>query len=240
MKKVILIFTLITALLSGCKKDDSSVMNLQTKELSLYSGERGTLQITPKSKECSFVSDNPLIASVSSAGEVKGITVGEAYITVSNTTENFSAKCKVTIRPKYSMYKEPYMGFGSSKATVKSNESRTLASETTDGLLYNGENRYIEKVVYTFENSKMSAVGCLISNTYASLLGDYLAERYVFVDADIAKNRIYYISPDQKIAVVLEVVSVSYSLVGYGAVTSSKSTGSSLDSILDQLHSHIE
>lgn len=212
MKNTLLILS-ITALLTtfiSCKKDDGASTELKTQTLSIVCGQKSQLHVSPSATGCTFTSDQSLIASVSTTGEVKGITVGETTITVTDESNRIIGKCKVAVTPQYSMYREPYLGFGASPSVVKSFETRTVISENTQAINYNGENSNIKQVAYTFENGKYSGVVCLIPIAKFSLLTDFILERYVPVAVGTGDILAAFLSVDKKTTVGIFYYSTSY------------------------------
>lgn len=211
--RLLFLMLIISTIFTACSKDDDVVnTKLITTELSLKSGQTSQIVIEPNGEGCTFTSDNNLIASVKTTGEVKGVIIGETSINISNPETGFNGKCKVLVTPQYQMYKEPYLKFGATKQDVKSFESRTLLREETNSLSYNGENSNIDGVAYLFENGKLKSVGCRIPYSKTSLLGDFLAERYTLIAMD--GYEFYCISVDKKIVVGV-VVESSYIAVVY-------------------------
>ena len=188
----------IAFLFIGCSKKNESGLKLEQTKISIVAGETQTLTITPNIDGCIFESENSSIASVSSAGVVKGLIVGETIIKVTNKTNNFSAKCKVTVTPQYQMYREPYLNFGASAGQIKSYETRELISETTTGIVYGGENSRVKFVVYLLENSKYKSAGVYVpySSSNTDLLVNFMCERYI---VDVYDDDIIFLSIDEKI-----------------------------------------
>lgn len=208
---VLLLFVLFT-FLAGCKKEES--LSLNVTETTLNSNQTFNLVVSPDASGCVFTSEDENVAEVSSTGVITPHIVGVTNIVVSNTEKGFSAKCKVTVTPVYSMYREPYLVFGKSKSDIKAYETRQISSETETAIIYTGENSKITAVAYAFETSKYNGCVCGIPSSQASLLGDFLAERYIYVgttDDDIIAMR----SLDGKILIGVEVYSLSTIMVYY-------------------------
>lgn len=212
-------------------------MRLETSTISFFSGDKVSIEVVPSNMGCTYKSDNPLIASVSEAGEIKGITLGETYITVSNSAENFSEKCKVTVNAKYTMYKEPFLGFGSPVSAIKSFETRKLLNETKDGLVYQGENSTISSVIYLTEQNALKSSACFIPTSQVSLLANFLAERYVFLSVEDSNDSdllAVFISNDKKIGVAISYYSISTQMVMYIDVSKSMKSGLTYNDIASE------
>ena len=201
---------------TACGGDDggSSSPSLDKTSLSLYVDETSILKYSEGN--CSWSSENPLIAEVKD-GVVTAKRVGTTTIHANNLT------CTVTVKPKYTSYIEPYMGWGSSKSVVKSKMSGyTFKKEDTTSLTYNGKGR-VEGYVYLFENASLKTSAMYVSIYNLSVLTDFLLERYVAVDMEKKSDSEYYVymaTVDGKNIIVLY-VSTSGCIVMYGPVTSS-------------------
>lgn len=202
LKTRLLLLTLVlSTIFTGCNKDDEEAgTKLVTTELSVKSGQTSQIVIEPSSAGCKFISDNRLIASVSSTGEVKGLIIGETSVSISNPETGFSGKSKITVTPQYQMYTEPYLQFGATTQQIKAFEKRQFISEDNTAIGYRGENSNITLVLYTLENSRLKSASCLIpaSESSAEMLIDFLSERYILNITD--DNDIIFISVDEKIA----------------------------------------
>lgn len=214
MKKSLILLPLILLLVFyGCSKDEETPLSINATAASLKSSGTFSLVISPNANNCTFESDNDLIASVDSVGLITAKRLGTACITVKNAKKGFTAQCKVTVTSKYEMFKEPDLVFFSSKEAVKAYETRTLHSETNTALVYTGENSYLTDVIYIFGNSVDSCAGCFIPVSYSSLLGDFMAERYVYIGE--SDNILIMVTPDYKTAVAAEVYDLSSWMVIY-------------------------
>ena len=203
--------------LTACGGDDDGGSNspsLDKTSLSLYVEETSILKYSEGN--CSWSSDNPLIAEVKD-GVVTAKHVGITTIHANNLT------CTVTVKPKYTSYAEPYMGWGSSKSVVKSMMSRyTLKSEDTTGLTYNGKGKVVG-YVYLFENASLKSSAMYVSLLNLYDVTDFLLERYVVYNTEKKSDTEYYVymaSVDGKMVIVMY-VSSSGCIVMYGPVTSS-------------------
>lgn len=225
-------------LFSGCSKDDASGLSISKSEITIKSDQTETIVVLPDASGCTFTSENKYIANVSSEGKVTAITVGTTYVSVSNSVQNFSAKCKVTVTPVYNLYKEPYLGFGATKSTVKATEDRSLASEKSTGLIYTGENSNVSFVLYLFDGSgKMTGASVVfpINRMYATV--DFLSERYIpigYVD-----GYGIFMSNDEKMGVSITVYNTSYLMAVYAPKTSTKSSNSNIEiQMIDLMNSY--
>lgn len=211
MKKKLFSLLLIFVIFLGCKEEIE--YTLSPTSVSINATDTYDLKVLPASDNWTFNTDNKWIATVSTQGVITANRVGTTNIVVKNSDNNYLAKCKVTVLPNYSMYKDPYLTFGVSKSTVKSYEKRSLYSENTDNLIFNGENATLTNLVYSFESSKLTGVGSLVPTTYSSLMGSFLAERYIYVGE--SDDILIFITPDYKIVIGASVASIYYWMIIY-------------------------
>lgn len=197
---------------SSCSEEDEpQTPKLNKSTLTLYAGSSEKLSYSGGS--CSWSSDAPLIASVTNSGLVEANRVGSTTIRANNAT------CKVTVKPQFTMYTEPYMSWNASMSTVKNFMSGyNLSKSSSSSLTYDGRGN-VFAYTYSFENGKLSgsAMGIYLSN--ADNIGYFIAERYVPVDSD--SNYIYFVSLDNKTMGAIGVE--SFVLVAYMPRESSKS-----------------
>ena len=222
----------------GGNGDSSPIPSLDKSSITLYVGESSVL--TYSGGNCSWSSENPLIASVRD-GIVKAEHVGTTTIYANNVS------CSVTVKPKHLSYTEPYMGFGSSMSAVKRYMSGyTISKELSTGISYYGRGK-VDQYIYGFENNALSMSIMQTSLVNGLGLSDFLIERYITIDYDKEDSNnynIYLVSPDKKIVVLFQVSSTYGCVVAYSKApeTNSASRRSALDNkelMVDLLHSLI-
>lgn len=145
-----------------------------------------------------WTSDNDFIASVDGKS-VKGIRVGE--VTIRNGEQSF----EVTVNPTITLFKDPYLNFGSNMQMVKdAMNSFDFLGEEDGSLVYMDKTNSV-LYGYTFETSKlkMSMVMAPSSIGSATRVGEFLAERYVPVTNQ--KDYIGMISPDKTMLIIVMV-----------------------------------
>jgi hypothetical protein len=227
--------TFLSIILSCTKADDSQAIKLRTPSISLFAGSKSQIVISSGIEGCTFESKNPSIASVSSAGEVRGNIVGETSIIITNSQKNFNAICEITVSPQYHMYREPCLNFTTSVADVKHYEERKLVSESATELGYQGENSNITAVLYSFDNSKLKSSAVLIPYTTSNttLLANFIKERYLTTsDGDM----LYILNVDKTVGGGISVYTygnVHYYLVVYFAYSSDSESKSFNDFSVD-------
>lgn len=210
-KSLLIILTIICSFLSACSSDDNDD---KTKfgNVSIAAGEN---KVIKGADGTTWTSENKYIAEIEN-GTLKAHRVGETKLISSK------GSFKVNVLPKYSYYKEPYMGWGVSTTSIKNNmKGYTLVGETEKALMYNGKG--IEAyVMYLLENSRLNSAAVFIPTSYSDEVVEFLNERYVYGTKE--DNYIGMISPDRKILVVItaqKLNSTIYYTVIYGENTSS-------------------
>lgn len=241
MKKVMLFFIAAICLTTffGCEKDKDVELPLTLKSTSttLTSSQTFNITVTPDTVGCTYESENDLIASVSTNGLITAKRVGETSIVVKNIKKGFTSKFKVTVTPKYSMYKEPYLVFGSTATAIKSYEKRKLNTEDAITLMYDGENAQIMGVGYAVENSIYKLAICAIPKDYPELLLNYLRERHQYIG--VLDGDFYFKSIDNKTAIKVDFFTNSYIAVWYFQYTDT-STGVKSAIVLSNLRKTID
>ncbi len=235
---VLSITTLLFGILfSACSKDDTPSMSINKSEITLTRNQDESIIVTPNASGCLFDSDNILIASVSTEGKVTGITVGTTFITVTNSLQGFTAKCKVAVDPVYNTLKEPYLDFGALKSKVKTNETRTLVSETSTGLIYEGENSNINYIIYLFDSlGNMTGAGVIFPISKMDTIVNFLAERYVPIGYDDGFG--IFMSNDEKMIVGITEYNTSYIMAVYTEKSTTKSSESAIENQMVDLVSN--
>ena len=204
--------------LTACGGDDGDgggTPSLDKTSLTLYVGESSILKYS--GGNCSWASDNSLIASVVD-GVVTANHIGTTTIHANNST------CSVTVKPKYTSYTEPYMGWGSTKSVVKSQMSNyVLKKEDATGLAYYGKGK-VTGYVYLFESGTLTSCAMYVSLSYLYDITDFLLERYVVISTEKKSDteyNIYMGSVDAKMYILLN-ASTSGCIILYSPVNASK------------------
>lgn len=197
-------FIIMALLLSSCSKDDNtSTPSLDKTEVTLYVEE--TISLTYSGDNCIWTSDNPLIASVEN-GIITANHVGETLIYAND------AQCKVTVKPHYTRYYEPYITWEEGKEKVKQYMNNyEIETENNNQIVYRGNNSVL-LYAYTFENSQLTSSAFATDLLESSYLIDFILERYIPVSNE--ENTFTFFSPDKKTGIGLQINS-SYILIMY-------------------------
>ncbi len=234
----LLLFLAICVFLTSCSNvnGDEPIKNptlnptLNPTSASLYVGE--TIKLTYSENNCTWSSENSLIASVQN-GIVTANLVGSTKIRANNLI------CNITVKPRYNMYKEPYMKWYSSLSTVKNYmSSYDLHSSDNSSLIYLS-NGNVSAYSYTFENNKLIGSAMLINNNSNSLV-DFILERYLPIDYE--GNLFYFASPDKKTIGAIQVNS-GYEMVAYLPYETSSVRSSNykndIETLIKNLHKNL-
>lgn len=181
---------------SSCSDDSSSNYSLSKKEMVINYHETSNIEVLPSSQGFMFSSENKYIAKVDDAGEVYGVLCGETFINVSNSKDNFSDKCKVTVVPTITEYRDPCLNFGCNKEEVMAYEKRKIAQKTDNEIAFYGENDGLGFIVYLFENNKLYSVGLFVNVSNETKILKHLTQRYRAGQGD---EGLILISPDEKV-----------------------------------------
>jgi hypothetical protein len=198
MKKVFLF--LLPVFIFSCTEKEQFITLSDTSVTMFYDGTK-QLSVSYssdelKSKTYNYTSSDSTIISVSKTGLVSGVSIGTATVKIASTDGKYSDECTFIISPKSTLYKEPYTVFGSTISTVKSNESRTIYSETTTALIYTDTDSDVRNVMYSFTSSKLTSSLVLLTQTtsIATEVTTFLKERYSYLGVSSS----IYIFKDRK------------------------------------------
>ena len=199
MKKVLSTMLMIAsiAFLFSCSKDDDNPA-LSKTSITLHVNETEEITYNGNGK-CTWSSDNKRVADVND-GVVTAHHVGTTTIYANNLS------CKVTVKPRYTMFVEPYLGFGSSKSTVKKQMSGySIIKDESTTLNYNGRGS-IEAYSYKFEDDMLKSCAFYTGLSESLDLADFLIERYIVdaIDNTSYNEQYYYMtSVDSKYTIIL-------------------------------------
>lgn len=198
---ILTMFCLTLVVLASCKKEE---VKPSIPDQTMYHGDKYNIPV-----KGNWTSSNPLIAYVED-DIVEAITIGNARI--SNGEISFN----VNVNPKYNLYKEPFLSWGSSPSAIRSfMSSYNISSDKSNMIIYEGRNKELN-IAYSFTSSKLSAVGVFVkcSQVTTSEIVGYLCERYIPV-GEINSKQVGLVSNDKKTAILMSVESSSYGLVYY-------------------------
>lgn len=170
MKQLFLLMSLI-AIVTSCSNENENSSKLSQNQLTLYSGDTATLTYNGT---CKWSSDQPLIASVDN-GAVKGLLIGETYIRANNEA------CKVTVKPNYTMYVEPYIDWESNASEFSKymykHGCKEMSSDSSGGLWIDESTNTL--YLYLLNNGKISST-CIMTSLYKTEnLTKFLCERFI-------------------------------------------------------------
>lgn len=186
----VMVCAVAVVMVSCCKDDDALIVLEETsKSIELFHGE--DVQVKLKSgNNIKWSSNNTWVAWVNDSGKVVGNHIGQTTIVAKNETnvENIN----VTVKPKYTLFDEPILSWGTSKANLMNSEGHRLISIVEDqkdvAYDYSSE-KYIITTAYDFEEERLSTSILIVtksnkesfSDEDLSELIDYMLERYQIV-----------------------------------------------------------
>lgn len=232
MKKVLFLLSAVAALLFvGCSKDDG--IKLTKSEITLHFGEEYQIEAETDAN-LTFTSENQYHATVSEAGLVTALFVGETNIIVSDGSS--SAILKVIVAPKSNLYEEPYLEWGSSTANV-TKHCGTPDSTESDALIYMYPSETVDMLTYLFENDKLNSVGVFVKSRHASELAKYLAERYLPVTNTQQAGYVFVngLNPESVTMLIAMKQSGNYFIVMYVPYTDNARSEQMTQDIFDRL-----
>jgi len=217
MKKLSILF--ISFCLAACSKEDPMTISQSSVQLKYD----GTHQFTVKKggenvSGATWKSSDANIGTVDNTGKFKARKIGKTEI--SATSGDGSVKASIEIQPYSTLYTEPVLDFNQSKATIKAKEKRKLAQETTDGLIYEGENSKIEYIFYSFDNNRLEFSGVIFQATSPVVkeATTFLKERYP--NSGIDGSLIIFLDDSKKYEIILGVDDTLGPVALYSGITS--------------------
>ncbi|MBR2026432.1 MAG: hypothetical protein IKA07_04775 [Alistipes sp.] len=113
------------------------------------------------------------------------VATAENDVLTSNKVGSTTLSCgdaviSVTVKPRYTLYNEPYVSWGCSISSIKSQYGQPY-SETDTSLIYQTANSAAPLIIYMFENNCLTSYGVVVPLSYGDILVDFIAERYVIV-----------------------------------------------------------
>lgn len=211
MKRTILTMLAALSLMTfiGCEKEKELIV--PTTAFTIVVGDVVQITVEPQIAGCTFTSNDETIATVSSAGIITGESIGTTTIII--TKNKKSVDVKVTVKGRYNMYKEPYLGFGATPSVVKSKETRKLITENSKTIGYEGENSNIMAIIYQFENSLYKTSACAIPWSKKTLLQRFIGERYNLISADSSLS--IFVNKEKTVIAAISYDTTEYLMVLY-------------------------
>lgn len=126
-KKIAILVIAVVVFFTSCLDYSGKQPTLNYTELSMYPGEQTLLEYS-WGGDCQWLSDNPRVADVSADGLVTANHVGYTTIYCNRLS------CKVSVKPKVTIFKEPYLNFGCSIDDIKKNMIGYVKSESNSAI----------------------------------------------------------------------------------------------------------
>lgn len=170
---MLLLIVIGVTFLQACSNEKEEPTNPIPEAKSILVGSSFSLGQSGK-----WRTSNNFVASVDNAGNVSAEHVGEC--TISNGRQN----CKVTVKPKSNLIKEPITEWGISKSQLIS-KSGSDYIKSGNSIGYKTNNSIAPITMYSFDNNdRLSSSLIIVDTNYTSDLADFLIERYQPVAVD--------------------------------------------------------
>ena len=212
--KLLIISCLLVPFFYSCDKDDTDFLTLSTSEKTLNYHDEYQIDAT-SSSDIEYTVKDDYHASVSETGLVKARFVGETNIVLNNSSEE--KIFKLTVAPKYNLYPEPDVEFGTTKSSVI-REFGSDYSESDSGIGYKDYSSAAPVIMFIFDDDdKLSSYVVMVKTFYSSKIVDFLGERYLPVGEE---DDVFYFSnglTDETTTMVVMVglYNVSYWMILY-------------------------
>lgn len=157
-----------------------------------------TMYKIPNGSNLSWISENKSIAYIYNGNSIIASHVGTTVIRSPATSYSFN----VTVKPTYTLYRDPYLHWGATRVAIKTYmSSASLYKETSDFLIYYGEDDSL--IAYCFEDGTLSSVMLyfLVSSTPRNSILKHLRMRYVYNTHQ--DDDYYFVSTDKKNIITL-------------------------------------
>lgn len=153
--------------------------------------------------------DNDFIVSVTNKSVAKAEHVGDCIIS------NGQNKCKVSVKGRTVLYKDPITQWGISKSQLISICGNDYI-EQNGNIGYKNNDTTCPMVAYMFKNNALSGVGVLVSTDKSETLAKFLVERYLPVEQSGYE---YYFVNNNNPSKVTTAVMLSFYNADYWMVT---------------------
>lgn len=219
-----LVALVLPAIFASCGDDEpESAKKPSLSQTTLSLTVKETKQLTYSGGNAVWGSDNPLIATVDN-GLVKGVCAGTTVVRANDLA------CAVTVKPRYSIFDEPYLQWGASETAVN-NYMRKLSFTANGGassdVLSFSKNGRTWLYLYMFDGGKLKSVAVATDINEAVTFADFLMDRYFPLGEETDEEgnyNLYYVSPDTKI-LVMQKLTLKYSLTIFAPYTPDKGKG---------------
>ena len=206
---------------TSCSKDDDETNGLVTITppiVYMYHDDTKQLSAT---NATNWSTEDDFIAEVDKNGLVTGRHIGTTNIIATNGKK--SAKCEVTIMPKYNLYDTPILDWGTSMTELRNKETHeyvqitSTSSATSLAYDYTSDSDNPCIVMYNFKNNELYMISVILKWDYFPLATEHIMERYQAMYVDRVKQYAIfgdaYTKDKMKTIVHIELTKVSGSLV---------------------------
>ncbi|MFR9166323.1 MAG: hypothetical protein ACLVKO_08990 [Dysgonomonas sp.] len=183
MKKLFFYLLVLPFVFASCGDDDNNDYDDGKIELKnnsvVINSDQDNYKINARSKHAmTYESENDFIAWVDTAGVVNPVTIGETNIVIKS--EKDMKKLKVTVKAVATLFPDPDMSWGTSRADMKKKYG-TPKSEGESTIGYTDFSVAAPVVMYSFDSKdKLETSSVLVLGKHSAKLTDHLSERYLY------------------------------------------------------------
>jgi hypothetical protein len=209
MKNLLPLLLSVLIFTSCSKKDpepeiiiDAPTLDLKYDQQHQYALKKGSDDIFAST--FTWKSSDDKVGTIDANGRFSARKIGVTII--SGTESGTSVESKVTVSPRVTLFTEPVIEFGATKADIKSKEKRKLLQETDEGLAYEGQSgTQTRGVVYLFPGGKMSGAIMLFDNatSTATISSTFIKERYP--DRETQDGKVYILNDERTMGIIMSV-----------------------------------
>lgn len=180
MKKFFGLMLLLATMVgvSSCGQENEDFENqvqLSKTSYTMYSDATTTIQGSGLTN-ATWSSDNEYVA-IANGDKLSSNKIGSTVLYCNGK------KISVIVKPRYSLYTEPDMSWGSSKSSIISKYG-TPYYNNGNTIFYKTSNSDVPLIAYMFDERGLYSCGVVAQLSAGSRLVDFLDERYVFYSVD--------------------------------------------------------
>lgn len=175
----------VTFIFSSCSKDSNGPSyEINSESVTINYDQEFQFEIAGDPQEVKWSSSDERVGSIDQKGLFSAARIGSTTITAKFGSTSITSE--VVVEPYDEFFIEPLSDFSLTPDAIKSKETRSLMVETEEGIMYEGENTHIRRVMYTLKSGKFASAFALFVNTETMIekVAKYYMERYDFLGTD--------------------------------------------------------
>lgn len=181
-KTITMLVMAVVCIMASCSKDDNTPKYKINEEILVTNFDKDfQFLIEGNPTDVTWSSSDEWVGTIDETGLFEASKIGNTTITA--TIQGVSVKSEVTVESYSEMFVEPYADYGSSKNAIKAKESRQIAGEDAEAILYVGENTTLSNVMYLFTDDKMDGAAAVFGSDDSKMeqVVRFYLERYEFL-----------------------------------------------------------